>query len=314
MSLPTSPLPVVLDGDPGLDDAVAWLLALASPALDVRAVTAVHGNVPLALTVRNAGVTLALAGADRPYHAGADRPLVRGAVTAAAVHGATGLPAHNLPDPTQSPEAEHAAVALIRHARAEPGILTLIATGPLTNVALAFRLAPELPGLLREIVWMGGSTTQGNRTPAAEFNALADPHAARIVFESGVRLRMVGLNVTMQCIATPERVQALRDLGNRAGAVSAELLTFYAAVYRERYSLSGGALHDPLAVAAVLWPELLDWAAMDVQVEVQEGPNFGRTTCDLYGVTGREPNAQVAVGVDDPAFFARLLTAIATLP
>lgn len=313
MSLPTSPLPVVLDGDPGLDDAVAWLLALASPALDVRAVTAVHGNVPLALTVRNAGVTLALAGADRPYHAGADRPLVRGAVTA-AVHGATGLPAHNLPDPTQSPEAEHAAVALIRHARAEPGILTLIATGPLTNVALAFRLAPELPGLLREIVWMGGSTTQGNRTPAAEFNALADPHAARIVFESGVQLRMVGLNVTMQCIATPERVQALRDLGNRAGAVSAELLTFYAAVYRERYSLSGGALHDPLAVAAVLWPELLDWAAMDVQVEVQEGPNFGRTTCDLYGVTGREPNAQVAVGVDDPAFFARLLTAIATLP
>ncbi|THF88752.1 nucleoside hydrolase [Deinococcus sp. KSM4-11] len=308
------PLPVILDGDPGLDDAVAWWLALASPELDVLAVTTVHGNVPLTLTTRNAGVVLALAEASVPYHAGADRPLVRGSVTAASVHGATGLPAAGLPEPARPPEAEHAVQTMIRVVRARPGAVTVIATGPLTNVALAFRLAPDLPGLVREVMWMGGSTAQGNRTPAAEFNALADPHAARIVFESGVPLRMVGLNVTMQCIATPERVQALRNLGNRAGTVSAELLTFYAGVYREKYGLNGGALHDPLAVAAVIWPDLLTWAAMDVQVEVQEGANLGRTTCDLYGVTGHVGTARVAVGVDDPAFFARLLERLATLP
>ncbi|WP_309570815.1 nucleoside hydrolase [Deinococcus sp.] len=312
MSAPA--LSVILDGDPGLDDAVAWLLALASPELDVLAVTTVHGNVPLNLTTRNAGVVLALAKSTVPYHAGADRPLLRAGLTAASVHGDTGLPAGGLSESTRPPAPEHAVQTLISVVRARPGEVTVIATGPLTNVALAFRLAPELPGLLREVVWMGGSTAQGNRTPAAEFNALADPHAARIVFESGVPLRMVGLNVTMQCIATPERVQALRDLGNRAGAVSAELLTFYAGVYREKYGLSGGALHDPLAVAAVIWPELLTWAEMDVQVEVQDGANVGRTTCDLYGVTHRAANARVAVGVDDPAFFARLLERIATLP
>ena len=301
-----SPLPVILDGDPGLDDAVAWLLALASPELDVLGVTAVHGNVGLPLTLKNAGVTLALAGASVPYFAGADRPLVRGALTAASVHGDSGLPAENLPEATHPPEAEHAAHFIIRTVRERPHKVTLLPTGPLTNLALAFRLAPDLPAKVREVVWMGGSTAQGNRTPAAEFNALADPHAAKVVFESGVPLRMVGLNVTMRCIATPERVQALRDLGNRAGAVSAELLTFYAEVYRKRYGLSGGALHDPLAVAAVIRPELLDWQDMRVDVEIQEGLNFGRTVCDLYG-GGAQANARVAVGVDDEAFFALLL-------
>ncbi|GHF28483.1 purine nucleosidase [Deinococcus metalli] len=312
--MPFPALPVILDGDPGLDDAVAWLLAAASPELDILAVTTVHGNVPLDLTTRNAGVTLALAGSAAPYFAGADRPVVRPAVTAAAVHGATGLPAQNLPEPARPPAEGHAVHTLIRHARQRPGEVTVIATGPLTNVALAFRMAPDLPGLLREVVWMGGSTAQGNRTPAAEFNALADPHAAHMVFGSGAALRMVGLNVTMQCIATPDRVQALRDLGTRAGAVSAELLTFYAGVYRDRYGLDGGALHDPLAVAGVIWPDLLEWAPMDVQIEVQDGANVGRTTCDLYGVTRRPANARVAVGVDDAAFFARLLERLATLP
>ncbi|HCE63788.1 MAG TPA: ribonucleoside hydrolase, partial [Deinococcus radiodurans] len=198
--------------------------------------------------------------------------------------------------------------------RANPGQITLVASGPLTNVALAFRLAPDLPGLLREVVWMGGSTAQGNRTPAAEFNALADPHAAHIVLHSPVPVRMVGLNVTMQCIATPERLEQLRALGNRAGAVSAEMLEFYAGVYRERYGLSGGALHDPLAVAAALSPELLTWQAMNVEVELSEGLNVGRTVCDLYGVTDREKNVQVAVGVDDAAFFKLLLERLGTLP
>lgn len=313
MSLPLSPLPVILDGDPGLDDAVAWLLALASPELDILGVTAVHGNVELPLTLRNTGVTLALAESDVPYYAGADRPLVRGPITAPGVHGDSGLPATGLPEPRNGPQAEHAALFIIRTVRARPGEVTLVATGPLTNVALAFRLAPDLPGLLREVVWMGGSTGHGNRTPSAEFNALADPHAAQIVFGSGAPLRMVGLNVTMQCIATPERVRALRTLGNRGGEVSAELLDFYADVYRRRYGLDGGALHDPLAVAAAFRPELLTWQAMRVDMDTQEGLTFGRTVCDLYGSTGQPANAQVAVGVDDPAFFALLLERLGRL-
>ncbi|GGK15962.1 hypothetical protein GCM10008955_06790 [Deinococcus malanensis] len=303
-----TPLHVILDGDPGLDDAVAWLLALASPELKVLGVTTVHGNVDLSLTTRNAGVTLALGkSTDVPVYAGADRPLIRELMGAAAVHGDTGLPANGLPDPYREPEAEHAVNYLIRAAREQPGEVTLIATGPLTNVALAFRMEPALPQLLREVMWMGGSTAHGNRTPAAEFNVLADPHAADVVFRSGAALRMVGLNVTMQCVATPDRVEALRQLGTPVGLACAEMLTFYAAAYRRRYNLSGGALHDPLAVAAVLWPDLLTWQAMHVEVDTHEGADLGRTVCDLYGVTGKPANARVAVGVDDPTFFSRLL-------
>ncbi|GBF05399.1 purine nucleosidase [Deinococcus aerius] len=313
-----SPLPVILDGDPGLDDAIAWLLALASPEeVRVLGLTAVHGNVGLDRTTRNALVTLALAGeagAGVPVYAGANRPLIRPAMTAAAVHGESGLPASGLPEPGRGAESEHAVDFISRAVRGQPGEVTLVATGPLTNVALAFRLAPDLPELLREVVWMGGSTGQGNRTPAAEFNALADPHAARIVLESGVRVRMFGLNVTMQAVATPERVERLRTLGNRAGRVSAELLTFYAGIYRERYGMTGGALHDPLAVAAVIRPGLCEMRPMNVQVETQEGLNFGRTVCDLYGVTGQAANAEVAVTVDDEAFFGLLLERLARLP
>ncbi|WP_027460586.1 nucleoside hydrolase [Deinococcus murrayi] len=308
------PLPVILDGDPGLDDAIAWLLAFASSEdLDVLALTTVHGNVGLDRTTRNAGVTLALAGADVPVYAGAERPLLRDPVTAARVHGETGLPAADLPEPRRGPEAEHAVNFLVRAVRERPGEVTLVATGPLTNLALAFRLAPDLPGKVREVVWMGGSTGGGNRTPSAEFNALADPHAAHIVLTSGARVRMYGLNVTMQAVATPERVERLRGLGNRAGRVSAELLTFYAGVYRERYGLSGGALHDPLAVAAAIRPELCRTQPINVQVETHEGLNFGRTVCDVYGVTGQPANVEVAVEVDDGALFALLLERVGRL-
>ena len=312
-----APRPVILDGDPGLDDAVAWQLALASPELRVLGLSAVHGNVALPLCLWNAGVVLALAGeagAGVPYFAGADRPLLRAPLSAPDVHGRSGLPASGLPEPTQPPGSAHAVDFIIRTVRSRPGEVTLIATGPLTNLALALRVAPDLAEQVREVVWMGGSTGLGNRSPAAEFNALADPHAARIVLESPLRCRMVGLNVTMQCVATPARVQTLRHLGTRTGRVCAELLEHYAGVYRKLYGLSGGALHDPLAVAAALRPELLEWQPMRVDVDTQEGVNFGRTVCDVYGVTGQEPNAEVAVGVDDEAFFTLLLERLAALP
>lgn len=318
MTIPHHPKPIILDGDPGLDDAVAWMLALASPAeVQVLGVCSVHGNVPLERTSHNAGVILALAGEaghQVPHYAGADRPLVREAVTAAAVHGDSGLPAAELPAPLREPETLHAAEYMIQTIRARPGEITLIATGPLTNVALAFRLAPDLPAKVREVVWMGGSTAHGNRTPAAEFNALADPHAAHVVLTSGAPVRMVGLNLTMQSIATPDRVAALHALGNRAGAVCAELLTFYAGHYRARYGLNGGALHDPVAVAAVIRPDLFTFRPMRVEVDTQDGLNFGRTVCDLYGKPGPEERVQVGMDMDDPAFFALLLERVARLP
>ncbi|ANE43215.1 nucleoside hydrolase [Deinococcus puniceus] len=312
------PKPIILDGDPGLDDAIAWMFALASPAeVQVLGVCSVHGNVPLHRTSHNAGVILALAGeAGRtvPHYAGADRPLVREAMTAAAVHGDSGLPAADLPAPLREPEALHAALFMIEAIRAQPGEITLIATGPLTNVALAFRLAPDLPALVREVVWMGGSTAHGNRTPAAEFNALADPHAAHVVLTSGAQVRMVGLNLTMQCIATPDRLEALHALGNRAGAVCSELLTFYAGHYRARYGINGGALHDPVAVGAVICPELFTFRPMRVQVETQEGLNFGRTVCDLYGQPEPTDRVQVGMELNESAFFALLLERVGRLP
>ncbi|MFB9994375.1 nucleoside hydrolase [Deinococcus oregonensis] len=312
------PKPVILDGDPGLDDAVAWMLALASPdEVQVLGVCSVHGNVPLERTSHNAGVILALtgeAGRSVPHYAGADRPLVREAVTAAAVHGDSGLPAADLPAPLRPPEPLHAALYMIEAIRAQPSEITLIATGPLTNVALAFRLAPDLAAKVREVVWMGGSTAHGNRTPAAEFNALADPHAAHVVLTSGAPVRMVGLNLTMQSIATPDRLDNLRALDNRAGAVCAEFLTFYAGHYRARYGLNGGALHDPVAVAAVIRPDLFTFQPMRVQVETQDGLNFGRTVCDLYGQSGPEDHVQVGTQLNEPAFFALLLERIGRLP
>lgn len=315
--MPTAPRPVILDGDPGLDDAIAWLLALASPELWVLGLTAVHGNVVLPVSVPNAGVVLTLAGdlaAGVPYFAGADRPLVKEPINATQVHGDSGLPASDLPEPYREPGQAHAVDFIIRTVRANPGQITLVATGPLTNIALAFRLAPDLPDLVREVIWMGGSTGQGNRTPAAEFNALADPHAAHIVLQSPAQVRMVGLNVTMQCIATPKRLEKLRALGNRAGSVCAEMLGHYAEVYRTRYGLSGGALHDPLAVAAAIRPELLTWKPLSVQVELQEGLNLGRTVCDLYNLTNHTANALVAVEVNEEEFFELLFQRLSLLP
>lgn len=310
-------MPVILDGDPGLDDAVGWLLALSSPELWVLGATVVHGNVILPLSVWNAGSVLTLAGenaAGVPYFVGADRPLLLEAIHALEVYGPSGLPAENLPEPEREPGKLHAVEFIIRTVRANPGQVTIVATGPLTNIALAFRMAPDLPDLVREVIWMGGSTTHGNRTPAAEFNALCDPHAAHIVLRSHAQVRMVGLNATLKCIATPKRVARLRALGNRAGAVCAEMLSHSADAYRERYGLDGAALHDPLAVAAAIRPDLLTWQPLAVNVDTHDGLNLGRTVCDVHHLTGETANTLVAMDVDSDAFFELLLKRLVALP
>lgn len=308
------PLPVILDMDPGHDDAVSLLLALASPELEVLGVTAVFGNVGLERTTRNALVTRELAGSAVPVYVGADRPLVDPRISAELVHGASGLDGPELPTPTRGPEAEHAVDFIIRQVRERPGEVTLVPSGPLTNVALALRLAPDIAPLIRRVVWMGGSTDTGNWTPAAEFNALADPHAAQVVFTSGVPLTMIGLNASHQAIAHGARVAAFRDLGTPVGDFVALLLAFFAEHHRERYGWDGGALHDPLTVAWLLRPELFGTRPMHVELDLTDGPSRGRTVADVWGVTGKTPNADVMTEVDADGFFALLVERIGRYP
>nr|WP_216318381.1 nucleoside hydrolase [Deinococcus aestuarii] len=304
--MPAMPLNVILDGDPGHDDAVNILLALTSPELRVLGLTTVFGNVSLPRTTRNTLVVRELARADVPVYRGADRPLVAEAISAELVHGESGLGGPHLPTPSRDVAPGHAAQFIIRAVRERPGDVTLVPTGPLTNVALALRLAPDIAPLIRQIVWMGGSTDVGNWTPAAEFNALADPEAAHIVFTSGVPLTMIGLNASHQAIAHPARVAAFRELGTEVGEFVAVLLEFFAEHHRERYGWDGGALHDPLTVAWLLRPELFRTRPMHVEIDLTGGPSRGRTVADVWGVTGRAPNAEVMTEVDADGFFGLL--------
>lgn len=305
-----APRPVILDGDPGHDDAINILLACSSPELEVLGVTTTYGNVGLERTTHNALVVRELIEADFPIYAGADRPLVVPRLSAEAVHGESGLDGPDLPTPTRGAETLHAAQFIINSIRERPGEVTLLPTGPLTNLALAFRLAPDIAALIREVVWMGGSLDTGNWTPSAEFNALCDPHAARIVFESaaetGLKLTMFGLNATHQAIANPARVAAFRQLGTRVGEFTTVLLEFFAEHHRERYGWDGGALHDPMTAAYLIAPELFGVQPMRVDIDTTEGPSAGRTVCDVWGVTGQPPNADVALTVNADGFFALL--------
>ena len=311
MSPASAPLPVILDGDPGHDDVMNVLLALTSPELHVLGLTTVFGNVGLTRTTRNMLITRELARSDVPVHAGVDRPLVVPTISAEAVHGASGLDGPHLPTPTRDIEGEHAVDFIVRTVREHPHPVTLVPTGPLTNIALALRLAPDIAQNVARIVWMGGSTDTGNWTPAAEFNALADPHAAHIVLTSGVPVTMIGLNASHQAIAHPARVQAFRDLGTPVGDFVAELLAFFADHHRERYGWDGGALHDPLTVAWLLRPELFKTRPMHVQLDLTDGPSQGRTVADVWNVTGHAPNADVMTDVDADGFFALLVQRIA---
>jgi len=301
------PIPIVLDCDVGHDDAIAILLALSSPEVELRAVTAVSGNAPLHHTVANA--IRVLDHADRqdiPVAAGADRPLVRDPFTHGAAHGATGLDGPELPPPSRRPQG-HAIDLIADTVRASDQPVTLVPTGPLTNVALFLARHPDAAARLDRIVLMGGCTGFGNVTPNAEFNIWADPDAARRVFASGLDVTMVGLDVTHQALLTFAEAEALRGTG-RAGRLVAELVDFYARSHRD---WEGTPIHDAVAVAHVVDPGLLTLTACNVEVDC--GPVCrGRTICDLHGTTGRPANARVATGIR-PGFGAWLSERIARL-
>jgi purine nucleosidase len=306
--------PCVLDCDPGHDDAVAMLLAAASPALDLRAITTVAGNGTLDNVAYNARRVCTLAGIrDVPIAAGADRPLTRPLVTAAHVHGASALDGPALPEPDVplDPRPAAALIASIAAGAGEP--LTLIATGPLTNVATALDRHPEVAGRLREIVLMGGSTERGNHTPYAEFNVFVDPEAAARVFASGVPVTMVGLNLTHQALATPDVVERLRALDTELGRVVAGWMEFFGSTYLDLWGFAGPPVHDACAVALAIDPTLARCGETFVAVETEGSWTRGATVVDLHGRLGRPPNARVALELDRSRFWDLVIGAIATL-
>ena len=312
-----TPRSIIIDADPGNDDAVALLLALASPELATLGVTTVAGNVPLALTTRNARALVELAGRSNvAVYAGADKPLVRAPVSAEHVHGESGLGGVVLAEPLQPLAEEKAVDFIIRTLRDEPaGSVTLCALGPLTNIALALMQSPKIAARLREIVLMGGSGfAGGNVTPCAEFNIYADPHAAQVVFRSGVPIVMLPLDVTHQVISTRERIAAIGELGNRAGRTVAQLLTFAAATGVENYGGDGAPLHDPCVVAYLLRPELFAGRHINVEIETGSALTMGMTVADWWGVSGRLANATFLRSVNAPGVYALLGERLAHLP
>ena len=307
---------IIIDTDPGQDDAVAILLALASPELEVLGITAVAGNVPLPLTSRNARMICELAGrTDIPVFAGCDVPLERKLVTAEHVHGKTGLDGPELPAPVMPLQERHAVDFLIDTLRAEPsGTVTLCPLGPLTNIATAFRRAPDIVDRVQEIVLMGGAYFEvGNYTPAAEFNIYVDPEAAAEVFGSGVPLVVMPLDVTHKALVTKPRNDAIRALGTPVGKAVAEMTDFFERFDLEKYGSEGAPLHDPCVTAYLLAPEIFSGRHINVEIETVSELTLGMTVADWWGVSGRAPNATFIGDLDADAFFTLLTERLAKL-
>ena len=299
--------PILLDCDPGHDDAIALLLALGSDELELRGVTVVAGNQTLEKTTANAIRVLELARrGDVPVAVGSPRPLVREPFVAAYVHGETGLDGPDLPPPQAEPSDQHAVDFLAERLEGA----TLVATGPLTNVALLLARYPEARP--ERIVLMGGAIAEGNVTPAAEFNIWADPEAAARVFASGLDVTMVGLDVTHQALVTAAHAEQLRGAG-RVGKVVAELLDFYGVFHREVYGFDGSPVHDAVAVAHVIDPTLLKLQHLNVRVDCESELCRGRTVVDVWRRSGLEPTANVAVGIDSERFLTLLLDRLSRL-
>lgn len=301
---------VVIDCDPGHDDAVALMLAFGSGSLDVLGVSTVAGNSTVDNTYRNARKVLRLIGAEVPVGKGASTPLMRDLVTAPNVHGSSGLDGPEMEElePVSSPLS---AFDLLSQTLASNPKVTLIPTGPLTNIAALLLARPELKPHIDEIILMGGAAMEGNWTPSAEFNIFVDPEAARVVFRSGVPITMIGLDVTHKALIFPDEVEALRKIG-RIGRVAAELMDFFSIFYRSQ-GFKGNPLHDAVAVAAAIDKSVISTRRLHVDVEVCGELTLGRTVVDLTGVTGKPANAEVAFEIDRERFIKMIFDAVTVL-
>lgn len=303
---------IILDCDPGHDDALALLLANANPNIKLLAVTTVAGNQTLAKVTLNARRVMTLAGIRAtPLAAGADRPLVREPHAAEDIHGASGLDGYDFPESTVAADRRNAVDLILELLHREDGI-TLVPTGPLTNIALVLRRDPQVIPKIREIVLMGGACGRGNVTPAAEFNIWHDAEAADIVFHSGVPLTMVGLDLTHQALATPEVMRRIASLKSEIARMAEGLIQFFASTYRSRFGFEAPPVHDPCAVARVISPDIMECRPMSVEIETRGTWTYGATVCDFHGVTGRPPNAQVALKLNVETFWDLMIDALAS--
>ncbi|MBD2260084.1 nucleoside hydrolase [Pseudanabaena sp. FACHB-2040] len=308
-------LPLIIDCDPGVDDAIALLLALASPeALNLLGITTVAGNVPLSLTQQNALKICELAGRPEvPIFAGCPRPLLRPLLTAEHVHGTTGLEGVTFPNPSMSLQSQHGVAFLMERLTQTERPITLATLGPLTNIAVALIQEPAIANQIERIVVMGGAITQGNVTPAAEFNIYVDPHAAQVVFEAGLNLTLISLDVTHQVLTTPERLERIRAINTPVSAAAADLLAYYGTADAERYGLPGAPLHDPCVIAYLLAPHLFSGRALRVDIEVNSPLTLGQTLVDCWQSTAQPPNAQVIEQVDADGLYGLLINQLAKL-
>lgn len=304
---------VILDCDPGHDDAMAILLAAASPAIDLAAITTVAGNQTLDRVTLNARRVCSVAGIDGvPIAAGCDRPMVREQLIAGAIHGASGLDGPDWAEPTVPADPRHAVDVIVELATAGPDPLTIVAVGPLTNLATALRRAPRIAHGIERIVLMGGAIGLGNWTPAAEFNIHADPEAAHVVFTSGLPITMIPLEVTHQALASDAVLERIDQLASPVSRMAATLLRYFAGTYDRVFGFAAPPVHDPCAVAWLIDPTLVTTRPMHVAVDTRSVLSYGRTVCDVYGTTGRPPNAEVGVALDAERFWDLVIHALAS--
>ena len=297
--------PIIIDCDPGVDDAIALMLALTSSELTVMAITVVAGNVPLALTQRNARQICELLGrSDIPIYAGCPRPLVRSLITAENVHGKTGLDGANLPEPTQPLQSSHAATYLIDTLRTTNEPLTLATLGPLTNIAVAIVQAPDILQNIERVVMMGGGITQGNITPVAEFNIYVDPHAAKVVFDADVPITVLSLDATHQVLTTPARLEAIRAMDTPVSNIAVALLSHYGKADEARLGTVGAPLHDPCVIAYLLRPDLFTTYPGRVEVEINSPLTLGQTVVSL--ASGEQARVEVVQQVNADGIYELL--------
>lgn len=305
---------LILDCDPGHDDAIAILLAAGSPETELLAITTVHGNQTLPKTTLNAQRVCTVAGITGvPIVPGMAGPLVRQQIVAADIHGESGIDGPAWPEPTVSRAPGHAVDVIIDYVKKWPGEVTLVAVGPLTNVAMAILREPEIAGLVREIVIMGGTHKESNVTPAAEFNIFADAEAARIVLRSGAPVTMVALDLSHQATADSDVVARFRQIEGPVAQMVVALLDFFGRTYREKFGFDAPPVHDPIAVARVIDPAVFTTSFINVEVETRGELTYGRTVCDFYGVTGRKPNVHFGMDLDRERFWDLVVEAVLSL-
>lgn len=294
---------IILDVDPGHDDAVAIMLAAKNPKIDLLAITVVAGNQTLEKTTTNALNICSHLGINVPIAAGMAGPMVREQIIADDIHGETGLDGPEFGEITVELDKRHAVDLIIDMLMESDGDITLVPTGPLSNIAMAMRKEPKIVEKIKQIVLMGGAYTIGNVTPSAEFNILADPEAAHVVFSSGRPIVMMGLDLTRQALATREVIDRMKTIGNKASKLFVDIIEFFTKTQKEIYGWEAPPTHDPTTIAYLIDPSIVETKPMYTEIELRSEKSYGRTICDYYNVTGKEPNVEVAVKLDFDKFW-----------